>query len=72
MFRRGKRTHIVDDAEVHESVAGEDVAPADARTGFQRPTASDVDVESNIEWNRQRWGQEDGWRTHGSFGYRWG
>jgi SAM-dependent methyltransferase len=39
---------------------------------FQNPTAEDVDVDSNLEWNRQRWGQEDGWRSHDGFGYQWG
>ena len=26
---------------------------------------------SNVEWNRQRWGQRPGWESHDSFGYQW-
>lgn len=29
------------------------------------------DADSNIEWNRRRWGQQAGWTEHDSFGYNW-
>ena len=32
----------------------------------------DEDLDSNLEWNRQRWGQRAGWQEHDEFGYRWG
>lgn len=32
----------------------------------------DRDIESNIAWNTQRWGQHVGWREHDQYGYRWG
>lgn len=37
-----------------------------------KPSVEDRDVESNLEWNRQRWGQRAGWQAHDQFGYRWG
>ncbi|HEX2280869.1 MAG TPA: polysaccharide pyruvyl transferase family protein, partial [Thermomicrobiales bacterium] len=39
---------------------------------FDRPTTTDIDVTTNLEWNRERWGQVQGWREHDVFGYRWG
>lgn len=45
--------------------------PGDERP-FVEPSVEDQDVETNLEWNRQRWGQRDGWRRHDQFGYRWG
>jgi len=32
----------------------------------------DVDRESNLAWNRTRWGQRAGWETQDHYGYRWG
>lgn len=40
--------------------------------GFIPPRVVDSDPTSNLEWNRQRWGQAEGWRSHDQFGYRWG
>jgi SAM-dependent methyltransferase len=39
---------------------------------FEAPRISDADAESNVEWNRQRWGQPAGWTDQDQFGYRWG
>jgi SAM-dependent methyltransferase len=39
---------------------------------FRNPTVDDVDVETNLEFNRQRWGQAAGWTEVDRFGYRWG
>lgn len=39
--------------------------------GFTRPTVTDSDLETNLEWNRQRWGQRAGWDNRDSYGYRW-
>lgn len=46
--------------------------------GDFRPVAKQVDTErladasGNVEWNRNRWGQEAGWLHHDRFGYQWG
>src|SRR5687768_14532210 len=47
-----------------ESVSGE--------PRFINPTINDVDVQSNLEFNRQRWGQAAGLTEIDRFGYRWG
>jgi SAM-dependent methyltransferase len=36
------------------------------------PSVEDTDVATNVEWNRQRWGQSAGWRERDQFGYQWG
>ena len=55
------------------SVHPEPTAPVNAAdAAFHSPTVDDVDADSNIEWNRQRWGQASGWRALDRFGYRWG
>lgn len=46
--------------------------PVEDEQPFIQPSVEDHDVETNLEWNRQRWGQRDGWRRHDQFGYRWG
>lgn len=28
-------------------------------------------LASNVEWNRQRWGQRAGWEEHDRYGYQW-
>jgi SAM-dependent methyltransferase len=38
---------------------------------FSSPGISDVDRETNLEWNRRRWGQDAGWRAQDGYGYRW-
>jgi SAM-dependent methyltransferase len=40
--------------------------------GFEEPRVDDVDRNTNIEWNRQRWGQPEGWSAHDGYGYQWG
>jgi 2-polyprenyl-3-methyl-5-hydroxy-6-metoxy-1,4-benzoquinol methylase len=39
---------------------------------FQPPNTLDVDSLTNLQWNRERWGQRIGWERHDQFGYRWG
>jgi SAM-dependent methyltransferase len=39
---------------------------------YQKPQVQDVDVDTNLEWNRQRWGQPEGWAEHDRYGYQWG
>ena len=41
------------------------------RRRFVPPSIEDRDIGTNLEWNRQRWGQRRGWRRD-RFGYRWG
>jgi SAM-dependent methyltransferase len=38
---------------------------------FRPPDVADQDLETNLEWNRRRWGQRDGWSDHDRFGYQW-
>src|SRR5215470_14175804 len=39
---------------------------------YEPPHLVDVDRESNLAWNRTRWGQRAGWETQDHYGYRWG
>lgn len=45
--------------------------PRQAARRFMRPDVVDADPASNLEWNRQRWGQAEGWSSYDRFGYRW-
>lgn len=51
--------------------SGLDESP-DSERPFAQPSVEDRDVDSNVEWNRQRWGQRSGWQSHDQYGYRWG
>lgn len=39
---------------------------------FVEPSVEDHDLATNLEWNRQRWGQKGGWQIQDQYGYRWG
>ncbi|MEO1055822.1 MAG: class I SAM-dependent methyltransferase [Actinomycetota bacterium] len=39
---------------------------------FDVPDVRDRDRATNLEWNRQRWGQAAGWTKADQYGYRWG
>lgn len=43
-----------------------------ARPRYVEAVVEDVGKATNLEWNRTRWGQRDGWESHDRFGYQWG
>jgi 2-polyprenyl-3-methyl-5-hydroxy-6-metoxy-1,4-benzoquinol methylase len=55
-----------------DSSENDDRSPPYRLSRFQNPTTDDVDAETNLEFNRQRWGQGVGWTDIDRFGYRWG
>lgn len=60
---RGAESHV-------ESASGAASTAAETQT-FHYPTVEDRDLQSNIDWNRQRWGQASGWTQRDHYGYRW-
>jgi len=45
--------------------------PEQPAAAFVFPDVKDMDAASNLEWNRQRWGQAAGWQERDEYGYRW-
>jgi len=41
------------------------------RLGMRSSVVDRGDIDSNISWNRDRWGKKENWRGKDAYGYRW-